>query len=99
MARERTLAEFRATDGGSFYGLTCEGHVETPDEDYARLRERYGTDTVGFVAELAKKNSERKLMHQMLTTYGIPSETPEGRALCLLARLGIMGERLRSVGL
>lgn len=71
----------------------CEGHVSVPEERYEQLRSRYGENPIGFVAELGKKNYERKMMHEMLTTAGVPSQTEQGRELCLLARLAILCDR------
>jgi hypothetical protein len=74
--------------------MTCIGHDEPVAEDWTRLKQRYGDDTIGFVAELAKKNDERKLMHAILTDAGIASETPQGRGLCLVARLAMLAEKV-----
>lgn len=73
----------------------CEGHIEVSDESFSQLRTRYGDDSIGFVAELAKKNAERKVMHGILSDAGIPDTTPEGRALCLVARLAMLAEAVR----
>jgi hypothetical protein len=72
--------------------VNCIGHQEPAPESWAQLETRYGEDGIGFVAELAKKNGERKLMHEMLNTAGVPTKTPEGRDLCLIARLAIFTE-------
>jgi hypothetical protein len=72
----------------------CEGHVHAEDDRYGKLVERYGKDSIGVVAELAKKNQERKLMHEMLSSYGIPAETEQGRDLCLIARIAIALQRV-----
>lgn len=73
----------------------CAGHHATPDEKYEDLRERYGSNPIGFVAELAKKNHERRIEHEILTSVDIPEYTEQGRALCLVARLAILAERVR----
>jgi hypothetical protein len=77
--------------------VQCEGHVTVSDESYGRLLQRYKGDSPGFVAELAKKNAERKLLHEMLSEAGIPSETHQGRELCLLARLALLVARYDAV--
>ena len=72
----------------------CEGHLPENRERYESLLARYGSNPIGLVAELAKKNDERKLMHEMLSAYGIRSKTDQGRELCLAARLAIALEEL-----
>lgn len=79
--------------------VQCIGHVEVPDEKWEDLKDRYGQNPVGFVAELAKKNHERRIEHDILTSVGIPSETEQGRALCLVARLAILAERYEEASL
>lgn len=49
---------------------------------------------VGIAAELAKKNAERRLMHEWLTEAGIPEQTSNGEGVCLLGRLAIALGRL-----
>lgn len=76
------------------YPTACDGHVGTTEENYSRLARRYEGNPVGFVAELSKKNQERKLMHEILTSAGIPSQTTDGRDLCLLARVAVAAYEL-----
>lgn len=77
--------------------VPCEGHVVVTDESYGRLLDRYKGDSPAFVAELAKKNAERKLLHEMLTEHGIPTQTHQGRELCLLARVALLAARYEAV--
>jgi hypothetical protein len=74
----------------------CTGHVADEPARYDSLIRRYGENPIGIVAELAKKNQERKLMHEMLTAYGIAGTTSEDRELCLVARLAILLEDFAS---
>ncbi|HSE44005.1 MAG TPA: hypothetical protein VLA89_01615 [Gemmatimonadales bacterium] len=73
--------------------IECAGHVKASEESYGRLLNRYKGDSPAFVAELAKKNAERKLLHEMLTEHRVPNQTHDGRELCLLARVAILAAR------
>lgn len=73
----------------------CEGHVGTTEESYSRLVGRYEGNPIGFVAELSKKNQERKLMHEILNSAGVPAANSQGRELCLIARVAILAEQVK----
>jgi hypothetical protein len=77
----------------------CVGHEPDEPERYDSLIRRYGETPVGLVAELAKKNQERRLMHEMFSAYGIREVTSENRELCLVARLAIALEELVGLSL
>lgn len=64
-----------------------------PDGQPRTLRDylnRYDNPAVGLAAELMKKDSERKLMHAMLTEAGIASESRSGEGICLIGRLAVL---------
>lgn len=55
------------------------------------LTERYGRAEFplrSMAAELAKKNAERRMMHERLTEAGIPEKMGD-EAICLIGRLEI----------
>jgi len=49
--------------------------------------ERYGSDVTLMAGELAKKNAERKFIHEMLTEYGVPTDSANGEGMCLQNRI------------
>jgi len=65
------------------------------------IMERYGDVAVLIAGELAKKNAERKMMHEMLNEAGVPANSANGEAMCLLNRVNYLADlyaRIHAVG-